>query len=226
MNNIPATIDLNPEGGAPEASIIWLHGLGADANDFVPMAEQFDLLKKLKIRFVFPYAPVRAITVNSGMKMRGWYDIFDLSISRKEDEQGIKDSHRLVSLLIAREESLGIPSNKILLGGFSQGAAIALYLGLRHPKKLGGIIALSGYLPLPITLKEEGIKPINTPPIFMAHGLYDPVVPLMLAEMSKEQLEGLGYKIDWHSYPMPHTVLPEEIKDIDKFIANILISKK
>jgi phospholipase/carboxylesterase len=222
LNNIPATIDLNPSGNHAEASVIWLHGLGADGNDFVPIAEQFDLLDKYNIRFVFPHAPVRSITVNNGMKMRAWYDIAGLDLSQKEDDIGIKDSTRLLELLIKREEALGIPSNRIVLAGFSQGGAIALYAGLRFERPLAGIIALSTYLPLPNTLMPERHVANQNTPIFMAHGLFDPIVPLMLGQMSREQLVGLKYDVDWHTYPMPHSVVPEEIQDIGEFLQKVI----
>jgi len=222
LSELPATIDLNPSGGQAQASVIWMHGLGADGNDFVPMIEQFKQLKNQKVRFVFPHAPIRPVTVNGGMKMRAWYDIAELDLSRQEDMIGIKESEKRIHLLIEREESLSIASNKIVLAGFSQGGAMALYAGLRFPKPLAGIIALSCYLPSPISFAAERHSKNQNTPIFMAHGLFDPVVPLMLGQMSKDQLEGLGYPVDWHSYSMPHSVLPEEIKDIDEFLQRIL----
>lgn len=222
MNDIPATIDLNPSGGAPEASVIWLHGLGADGHDFVPIVEQFKLAKNHKIRFVFPHAPIRSVTVNGGTRMRAWYDIEHLDLSRSEDRIGIQEAERLVGLLIDREQILGIPSNKIVLAGFSQGGAIALYTGLRFPSSLAGIIALSGYLPSPNTLAAECHAANQTIPIFMAHGLFDPIVPMMLGQMTREQLEGAGYQVVWHSYPMAHTVIPPEIADMGEFLRKIL----
>ena len=221
MNTIPATIDLNPSGGHPEASVIWMHGLGADGNDFVPIVERFKSLQS-KVRFVFPHAPMRSVTVNGGVRMRAWYDIVGLNISYKEDSEGIKDSARLIELLIKREQELGIASNQIVLAGFSQGGAMALYAGLRYPEPLAGIIALSSYLPLPDTfVKERDLANQNTP-IFMAHGLFDTVVPIMLDQMSKEQLEELGYQIEWFTYPMAHAVVPEEIDDIYHFLERII----
>jgi len=222
LSNLPATIDLNPAGDHPEYSIIWLHGLGADANDFVPIAEQFNLLDKYKVRFVFPYAPIRSITVNNGMRMRAWYDIAELDLSCEEDAVGIRDSARLLGLLIEREIELGIPSNRIVLAGFSQGGAMSLYTGLRYPTPLGGIIALSSYLPLARHFALERNLENQSIPIFMAHGIFDPVVPLMLGQMSREQLEGLGYSVEWHSYSMPHTVMPKEIDDIGHFLQKII----
>jgi phospholipase/carboxylesterase len=223
LDTLPATIDLNPSGGHPEASVIWMHGLGADGNDFVPIVERFKSLHS-KLRFVFPHAPIRSVTVNGGMRMRAWYDIVALEISRHEDTEGIQDSARLIDLLIKREQGLGIATNRIVLAGFSQGGAMALHTGLRYPEPLAGIIALSGYLPLPDTLvKERDLANQNTP-IFMAHGLFDTIVPMMLDQMSKEQLEELGYKIDWFTYPMAHAVVPEEIADIYHFLEQILLA--
>lgn len=222
MSDIPATIDLNPSGNKAEASVIWLHGLGADGNDFVPIVEQFDLLDKYRVRFVFPHAPMRSITVNGGMRMRGWYDIAGLDIAQKEDSIGVRDSTQLINMLIEREESLGIVSNKIVLAGFSQGGAIALFAGLRFPRPLAGIMALSTYMPLSQTFQQERNTTNQTTPIFIAHGIFDPIVPLMLGQQAKEQLEGLGYTVNWHSYAMPHTVIPEEIEDIGNFLQKIL----
>lgn len=221
MNTIPATIDLNPSGGHPEASVIWMHGLGADGNDFVPIVERFKSLQS-KVRFVFPHAPMRSVTVNGGVRMRAWYDIVAMDISHKEDSEGIKDSARLIDLLIKREQELGIASNRIVLAGFSQGGAMALHAGLRYPEPLAGIIALSSYLPLPDTFVKERDLANQDTPIFMTHGLFDAVVPIMLDQMSKEQLEDLGYQIDWFTYPMAHAVVPEEIDDIYHFLERII----
>lgn len=222
MNTFPATIDLNPSGGHPEASIIWLHGLGADGNDFVPIAEQLRLAEHLKVRFVFPHAPVRSITVNNGMSMRAWYDIFELELARREDQEGIQSSTQLITSLIEREVTLGIPTQRIVLAGFSQGGAMALHAGLRYPKPLGGIIALSSYLLLVEDFAKKRHPANQLTPIFIAHGLFDPIVPLMLGEMCRQQLQGLDYLVDWHSYPMPHSVLPQEILDISRFLTKVL----
>lgn len=218
VNESLATIDLNPSGDSPKASLIWLHGLGADANDFVPIVEQFDLLNQYKMRFVFPSAPIRNITVNGGMRMRGWYDIAELDLSRREDALGIQDSARLLGLLIEREKALGVPYNQIVLAGFSQGGALALHTGLRYPEPLGGIVVLSSYLPLTQAFLGERNPANQGTPIFMAHGLFDPIVPLSLGEQAKTQLETLNYEVSWKTYPMPHTVLPEEIDDIGQFL--------
>jgi phospholipase/carboxylesterase len=222
LSDIPATIDLNPSGAKTDASVIWLHGLGADGNDFVPIAERFNLQGEYNVRFVFPHAPIRPITVNGGMRMRGWYDIEGLDLSQKEDSVGIKESAKLLGLLIEREESLGIQSNRIVIAGFSQGGAIALYTGLRFQRPLAGIIALSTYLPLPETLNGERHVANQNAQVFMAHGMFDPIIPLMLGQLSKEQIQGLGYSLEWHSYPMAHSVIPEQIQDIGEFLRKVL----
>ncbi len=221
-HEFPATIDVNPEGGEPLASVIWLHGLGANGNDFVPIVDQFDLGDNHQVRFVFPHAPYRSITVNGGMRMRAWYDIAEINLAFREDDTGIKESEELINRLISREADLGVPHHKIILAGFSQGGAISLYTGLRYPKQLGGIIVLSAYLPLASTLPDERNHANQQTPILMAHGLFDPIVPLMLGEMSRQQLEGLGYPVEWHAYSMPHTVHPEEIRDIGIFLKKII----
>jgi phospholipase/carboxylesterase len=160
--------------------------------------------------------------VNGGMQMQAWYDIAEIDILKTEDAQGIQDSANLIRLLIDREHALGITHNRIVLAGFSQGGAMALYTGLRFNLTLGGIVALSSYIPLSDTLVLESQIANQNTPIFMAHGLFDPVVPLAAGQMGREQLEDLGYSVEWHSYPMPHSVLPEEIEDIDRFLAKIL----
>lgn len=222
MTSIPATIDLNPENNDPQASVIWFHGLGADANDFVPIVEQLRLPEQFSVRFIFPNAPFRPITINNGMPMRAWYDIFEIRLGAREDLEGIQSSEKLVEHLIEREIGLGIKSERIFLAGFSQGGAIALYTALRYPKALGGLIALSTYLPLANSLNTQRNAMNQHLPIYLAHGLFDPVVPFMLGEMTRKQLEELKYPVEWHSYPMPHTVVPDEIQDIGMFLRNLL----
>jgi len=222
LDEIPASIDLNPSGNQADSSVIWLHGLGADGSDFVPIVEQFDLPDSSKVRFIFPHAPLRTITVNNGMRMRAWYDIIGFDIAQREDGEGIEDSEKLVGLLIEREIELGVPSERIILAGFSQGGAISLYTGLRYSKPLGGIIALSAYLPLADQFTILPSSENKDIPIFMAHGMFDPIVPLILGQMSKDKLQNLGYKIEWHSYSMEHTVIAKEIEDIGKFIKKVL----
>ena len=200
-------------GANPVASVIWLHGLGADGHDFEPIVPELGL--KAPLRFVFPHAPVRAVTINNGARMRAWYDIFQFG-GGPEDEAGIRASQLLVEELIQREK------NPVFLAGFSQGGAIVLQTGLRYPDKLRGILALSTYLPLATKLSDEKSKANQDIPIFMAHGTQDPVIPLQRAKLSREVLEQQGYQVEWHEYPMPHSVCPQEIGDIAAFIAKLL----
>lgn len=221
MTTLPATIDLNPTQSPPSGSVIWLHGLGADGNDFVPIADQFNIMEEYNLRFVFPHAPIRPITINGGALMRGWYDIAEMDLARKEDIEGVKSSKLLIDHLIDREIALGVPSTSIVLAGFSQGGAMALYTGLRSTKSLAAIMALSTYLPFANTLNIERNPNNNKLPIYMAHGLFDPIVPLMLGDMTRQQLQSLGYPVEWHTYPMPHTVTQEEISDMAQFLKKI-----
>ena len=203
-------------GADPVASVIWLHGLGADGHDFEPIVPELRL--KAALRFIFPHAPERAVTINNGMRMRAWYDIFQFG-SGPEDEAGIRASQVLVEQMISTEEK---KTGKILLAGFSQGGAIVLQTALRYPKKLAGVLALSSYLPLAGKLAMEKRPENQGIAVFMAHGTLDPVVPIPKARMSRDVLEQQGYEVEWHEYPMPHSVCPQEIGDISKFIARLL----
>jgi phospholipase/carboxylesterase len=207
-------------GSNPERSVIWLHGLGADGNDFVPIVPELDL-PDAAIRFVFPHAPMQAVTINAGMVMRAWYDISDAAI-RREDERGVRASQALVEALIEREKSRGTSAARLVLAGFSQGGAIALQTGLRHPGRIAGIMALSCYLPLAETFAAEAAPANRDVPIFMAHGIQDPIVALERATRSRDALVRLGYRVDWHQYPMPHSVCPEEIGDISVWLRRVL----
>ena len=208
---------------APTHSVIWLHGLGADANDFVPVVPELRLPSSLAVRFVFPNAPVQPVTINGGMVMRSWYDILVMDLVRQEDAAGIRRSQAAIEALIARENERGIPTERIVLAGFSQGCAMTLHTGLRLKEKLAGMIGLSGYLPL-IDMAASEHTPHNTDtPIFLAHGTYDPVVALVRAEASRERLTQLGYAVEWHTYPMPHAVNPQEIADIAAFLRRVLM---
>ena len=200
------------------ASVIWLHGLGADGNDFVPIVQELNLEGCPAIRFIFPSAPVIPVTINGGYQMPAWYDILGADLIAREDSKGIRTSARQIEKLIEKEEDRGIASTNIILAGFSQGCAMVLHTGLRYPKKLGGLVALSGYLPLASSLGAERSTVNTTIPIFMAHGLMDSVVPISRAEASRQILMSLGYSVDWHTYPMPHSVHPEEIKAIEIFL--------
>ncbi|MFZ2738679.1 MAG: carboxylesterase [Burkholderiaceae bacterium] len=206
----------------PTATVIWLHGLGADGNDFAAIVPQLDLSGCPAIRFVFPHAPSIPVTVNGGYVMPAWYDIRGANLIQGEDGDGIRHSAQAIEALIAHEVERGIPTDRIVLAGFSQGCAMVLHTGLRHARKLAGIMALSGYLPLANSLASER-TPANQPtPIFMAHGLADPVVLLARAEESRAALEGLGYPVQWQTYPMPHSVHPQEISDISSFLQKVL----
>lgn len=198
----------------PRWSVIWLHGLGADGHDFAPIVPELVAPGWPALRFVFPHAPVRPVTVNGGMAMRAWYDIKGLDIASQEDEAGIRASIAAVRALIAREQARGVAPGRIVLAGFSQGGAIALAGGLRLDEPLAGIIALSTYLPLAGSLAAERSAANAAVPIFQAHGQADPVVPLALGSASRDALLALGYRVDWHVYPMGHAVCPQEIADL------------
>jgi phospholipase/carboxylesterase len=206
---------------SPDAAVIWLHGLGADGHDFEPVVPQLRLPRELRVRFVFPHAPVRPVTINMGMAMRAWYDILQLG-GGPEDEAGIRDSQALLEALIARECQRGVPARRIVLAGFSQGGAIALHTGLRHAERLAGILALSTYLPLAGTVAAERSAVSGDVPIFMAHGSLDDMIPVDRARQSRLALERLGYKVEWREYPMPHAVCGEEIADIAGWLGAIL----
>ena len=208
-------------GRDPARSVIWLHGLGADGRDFVPIVGELEL-PAAPIRFVFPHAPVQAVTINNGMSMRAWYDIVADDLARREDERGVRASQGLVEALIARERERGVPAARIVLAGFSQGGAISLQTGLRHPERLAGIMALSTYVPIASALEAERAAANRDVPIFMAHGTQDPVIPLAHARRSRELLERLGYPVEWHEYPMPHSVSPQEIDDIGAWLRRVL----
>jgi phospholipase/carboxylesterase len=201
-------------GASPAWSVIWLHGLGADGHDFEPIVPELVEDEWPAIRFVFPHAPVRAVTINGGMRMRAWYDILGLEIAQRQDERGVRESIATVQQLVARENARGVPDQRIVIAGFSQGGAIALAAALRHPRRLGGVVALSTYLPIAESSEAERSDANRDLPVFMAHGNLDPVVGHALGLMSRGYLEKLGYRVDWHSYPMPHSVCAEEISDL------------
>jgi phospholipase/carboxylesterase len=206
----------------PRHAVIWLHGLGADGHDFQPIVPQLVRPEWPPLRFVFPHAPVRPITLNNGLPMRAWYDIAGFDLSQRQDEPGIRASIGAVSALIAREAERGVPVSHIVLIGFSQGGAVALAAGLRHPQRLAGIVALSSYLPVAERTASERHAANAATPIFMAHGAFDPVVPQVLGERSRDQLCAWGFAVDWHSYPMAHQVCPLEIEDLAAFMTAIL----
>lgn len=204
----------------PVASVIVLHGLGADGNDFVPVARMMDA--GVAVRYVFPSAPMMPVTINNGYVMRAWYDIRNGDLTQREDEGGLRSAMAAIDGLIAREVERGVPADRIVLMGFSQGCAMTLMTGLRHPARLAGLIGLSGYLPLADRTEAERNPANQKTPIFLAHGKVDPVVPFARAVASRDLLKQLGYRVDWHEYPIPHSVSPEEIADIEAFLRRVL----
>ena len=210
-------LELNT-GADPKGTIIWMHGLGADCWDFVSIVKELGLPADLPLRFIFPQAPSRPITINNGQIMPGWYDISMAQLQRKPDEPGVRQSQAAIEELIAREIGRGIAADKIILAGFSQGGAIALQTGLRYREALGGIMALSTYLTLDDSLAAEATIANANIPIFMAHGTEDQLIPLALAQSSRAKMAARGYKIEWHEYPMPHSVCMEEIEEIGVWI--------
>jgi phospholipase/carboxylesterase len=224
MEKLLETIELET-GGNPAASIIWMHGLGADGNDFVPIVNELDLSGAPAIRFVFPHAPMQPVTINNGHVMRAWYDVSfgDLEgRSRKADEKGVRASQAAIGRLIEREVARGVAARDIVLAGFSQGGAIALQTGLRHPQQLAGVMALSTYLPLAESLAQEAAPANAGTPVFMAHGTHDPVVPHAMGVKSKDLLMQAGYAVEWHDYAMQHSVCMEEVRDIGAWIRRVL----
>lgn len=209
----------------PTASVIWMHGLGADGNDFVPIVNELGLEGASAIRFVFPHAPMQPVTINNGYVMRAWYDVTfgDLEgKSRRADERGLRASQAAVARLVEREIERGTPAARIVLAGFSQGGAMALQAGLRYPERLAGLMVLSSYLPLAEHAEQEASAANAATPIFMAHGTQDPVVPYSMGAESHKRLRDLGYPVEWHEYPMPHSVCLEEVHDIAAWLRRIL----
>jgi phospholipase/carboxylesterase len=207
---------------APAASIIWLHGLGADGYDFVPLVRELELLQAPSARYVFPHAPTRPVTINGGFVMRAWYDIFGNDLVRREDEPGIETSGQQVEALIEREVERGTPRARIVLAGFSQGGAITLHTGLRQREPLAGLLALSTYLSLADRFDAERDPASASVPIFMAHGRADPVIPLERAIISRDRLQAAGYQVEWHEYDMPHSLCEEEVRQIAAFLRRVL----
>jgi phospholipase/carboxylesterase len=206
----------------PSAAVVWLHGLGADGHDFEPIVPELKTRGARACRFVFPHAPIRPVTLNGGMRMRAWYDIRGLDRNAAEDAEGFKDSDLKVRELIDREVARGIPTERIVLAGFSQGGAVSLYTATRLAVKLAGVMALSCYLPRESTFAAERQPANDATPIFMAHGQGDDVVPMMLGMRSRDYLRRAGYAVEWHDYPMPHAVCPQEIADIREFLSRVL----
>ena len=206
-------------GSEPDGAVIWLHGLGADGHDFEPIVPELRLPDSLALRFVFPHAPVRPVTINGGMAMRAWYDIVTLDRGGPVDETGIADSTALLEALIEREEARGVDSSRIVVAGFSQGGAIAINTALRSDKKLAGLLALSTWLALPGAL--DGGPLDTSPPVFAAHGQFDPMVPMQYGRLSADRLAEAGFDVEWHDYPMAHGVCPQEIEDIRRWLVSV-----
>lgn len=205
-----------------DAAVIWLHGLGADGSDFVPIVSELKLPDALNIRFIFPHAPLRPITINQGYRMRGWYDITSLDIAERDDEAGIVESSAMLTRLCDEQLALGVAAKRIIVAGFSQGGAIALYAGLRYARTLGGIMALSTYLPMQQRLRQEATAANRETPIFMAHGLHDDVVATPFGLQTRALLQQQGYRVQWHDYAMGHSVCMEEINDISDWLDRVL----
>jgi len=224
MSSLLETIEIETAPN-PAAAVIWMHGLGADGNDFAPIVPELRIANAPAIRFVFPHAPMMPVTINNGYVMRAWYDVSfgDLEGKTKQaDEKGVRASQAAIEQLIARETARGIAAEKIVVAGFSQGGAIALQTGLRHADKLAGIMALSTYLTLAQTLAAEAAPANRSIPVFYAHGTHDAVIPMAMAKASRETLQTAGYTVEWHEYPMQHSVCVEEIGDISRWLSRVL----
>jgi phospholipase/carboxylesterase len=224
MNSTLQTIEVHPAGDA-RASVIVLHGLGADGTDFLPFADEIKLDAVGPVRWIYPRAPVRPVTVNNGYRMRAWYDIFEFGAQTKsprEDDAGLRESFAAVHALIDREIARGVPAHKIVLGGFSQGCAITLGAGLRYGQRLAGLVGLSGYLPLTAAMAAERTDANALTPIFLAHGQRDPVIGIDRALATRDALQALGYDVQWHAYPMEHSVSAEEVAELQRFLLKAL----
>jgi phospholipase/carboxylesterase len=222
MSELLSAVEIEPRGKEATASVIWLHGLGADGHDFEPIVPELGLPAGSAVRFIFPHAPVRPVTINGGMSMRAWYDILGIGPGQPQDEVGVRASEAAVHGLIARENSRGVSCERIVLAGFSQGGAIALHTGLRYPTPLAGIMALSTYLPLADLAEAERHQANHDTPIFMAHGRQDQMVPYGYGRASCEQLQAFGHSLEWHDYPMEHAVCLEQIRDIGAWLQRVL----
>jgi phospholipase/carboxylesterase len=215
------TVELEPSVPA-DAAVVWMHGLGADGHDFESLVPELRLPAAPSLRFVFPHAPIRPVTINGGMRMRAWYDVVGFDKRAPQDAAGIRESAESLGLLLKRERERGIPAERIVVAGFSQGGAMALQLGLRWPERLAGVIALSTWLPLADTLEAEAHPANAAVPLLLAHGSFDPVVPQAAGEASRDALRALGYDVDWRSYPMPHSLCAQEVEDIRAWLLRTL----
>ena len=217
----PQTLELHPATEA-DATIVVLHGLGADGTDFLPLADELDLSDVGSVRWVFPRAPVRPVTINGGHRMRAWYDILGTDLARREDEAGLRESFAQVQALLAREEARGVPSQRIVLAGFSQGCAITLGAGLRHPRPLAGLVGLSGYLPLADRTGAERDAANAGTPVFLGHGSRDGIVTVERGRAARDQVAALGHPVQWHEYPMEHSVCMEEVQALGAWLHQVL----
>ena len=221
MNDLLDNIEIETAPN-PQVAVIWMHGLGADGNDFVPLVKELDLTGLPGIRFIFPHAKTMPVTINNGYVMRAWYDIAGTDIARREDEAGLRASQVDVEALIAREKARGIPAERIILAGFSQGCAMTLQTGLRHDEKLAGLLCLSGYVPLADKVSNERSEASLKTPIFLVHGTHDGVIPVAKAHQSRDLLKALGYQVEWHEYMMQHSLCLEEVNDISAWLKKVL----
>ena len=221
--NLPALpfVEVNPLT-TPKAVVIWLHGLGDSGNGFAPIVPELKLPEELAIRFIFPHAPVRPVTINNGMKMRAWYDITSLDFNNRADSKGVLESAAMVEQLIESEIAKGIPAEKVILAGFSQGGVIALHLGTRIARKLAGIMSLSSYMSEPEKLMNEAHDANKNTPVFVAHGQHDDVVPVIMGNAARQVLQSNHYPVEWHDYPMQHNVCVQELKDISAWLQRCL----
>jgi phospholipase/carboxylesterase len=221
MTSTPDAVIIQPSTSA-DASVIWLHGLGADGHDFEPIVPHLGATIIERTRFIFPHAPERPVTINGGYVMRAWYDVLDADVARRADAAGVHESESILRGYIDAEVASGIPPERVVVAGFSQGGAIALHGGLRYPQRLAGILGISCYLPLPAAM-AKGLASANAKtPMFMAHGTEDPVIPVGAGELSRDYLKNLKYDIEWHTYPIPHSVCLEEIEDIGRWLLRVL----
>ena len=216
------TIELDTSGVEPKATVIVLHGLGADGTDFLPFGDEIDLSAVGPVRWLLPRAPVRPVTINNGYRMRAWYDVLGTDLAKREDEAGLRASFAEVLALIEREVARGMPARRIALGGFSQGCAITLGAGLRCPQRLAGLFGMSGYLPLADTSAAEAHAANRDVPVFQAHGRRDGIVPMARGEQARDTLKSLGYAVEWHDYPMEHSVCAEEVRALEAFLNRVL----
>lgn len=207
------------------AAVVWLHGLGADGHDFEPVAAELGRGGLDDVRYVFPHAPMQPVTINGGMMMRAWYDVMGAELDRRADEEGVRRSAGIARALVDEQIAHGIASERVVLAGFSQGGAIALYAGLRFPFRIAGVLALSTYLPVPESLAAQAHDANRNVPILLAHGSQDPMIPLALSERSRASLEALGYVVEVHTYPMPHSVCAEEIRDVASWLHRVLVRR-